>query len=427
MFSDWMFWISSIRPNEWVLLLLPLFLFDAPRYAVTATAVWLYDFAERAFEWAFGRERVEQFDYAPGITVIIAGLNEGRSIEKGLSRLWGSYPVLQIVVVDDGSSDQMSQVANEFARSHSGVIVITKERGGKSSALNAGLPFAENEIVVILDADSELTETALWEIVQPLKNPRVGAVSGNVLARNKQTNLLTLLQAFEYQRSIFLGRIISSRLGILGIVSGAFGAFRRDLLMEIGGWDVGPGEDEDLVLRLRKMGYLIDFAPYAECYSDVPTKIKVLTKQRRRWEWAVVTFESRKHIDMANPLHANFNLSNFMLFLERWAFNLVLPVWFCLFTTWMLVFEWQPHYPYIFAIYYVVFASMEFLQFLIILDYSNNKRRDISLIAAVPIMPPYQLYQRLVTTWAILEEIIHRRSFKDGFVPKHVRDVTWHW
>ncbi len=428
MFIDWMYWISSIQPNEWVLLLLPLMLFDAPRYSVTVVALWSYDTAARVLRLLTGRRPpVPDFDYCPSITVIIAGLNEGGSIHKGLSRLWGSYPMLQIVVVDDGSSDDMSSIANEFASKHDGVIVITKERGGKSSALNAGLPFAENEIVVILDADSELTETALWEIVQPLRDPGIAAVSGNVLARNKHKNLLTHLQAFEYQRSIFLGRIISSRLGLLGIVSGAFGAFRRDLLVQIGGWDVGPGEDEDLVLRLRKMGYTIEFAPYAECYSDVPTRLKVLTKQRRRWEWAVVTFETRKHIDLANPLHANFSLSNFLLCLERWLFNLFLPVFFCLYTIWLVLFHWQPHWPYLIALYYSMFIGMEFLQWLIIMDYSNNKRRDVSLLAVVPVMPLYQLYQRLVTTWAIVEEIVHRRSFKDGFVPKHVRDVTWHW
>ena len=427
MFNDWTYWISSIQPNEWLLLLLPLLLFDATRYAVTAVAVWLYDSLARMWHQGFFHNPSVQFDYCPGITVIIAGLNEGPSIRKGLTRLWGSYPVLQIIVVDDGSSDDMSKTANEFAREHPDVVVITKTRGGKSSALNAGLPFAENEIVVILDADSELSKTALWEIVQPLKNPAVGAVSGNVLARNKTTNLLTRIQAFEYQRSIFLGRIISSRLGLLGIVSGAFGAFRRDLLIQIGGWDVGPGEDEDLVLRLRKLGYLIEFAPYAECYSDVPTQLKVLTKQRRRWEWAVVTFESRKHIDMANPFYANFSWSNFLLLKERWIFNLFLPISFCLYTGWLFLFSWQPRLPNVFFLYYLIFVSIELIQFMILLDYSNNKRRDFDLIAVVPLMPLYQLYQRLVTTWAILEEIFYRRSFKDGFVPKHVRDVTWHW
>lgn len=428
MFNDWTYWISSVPRSELLILLLPMLIFDSTRYVVSALAIWFYDFLGRFWQLMCRRSaESSSLEFQPGITVVIAGLNEAGSINKGLSKLWGTYPNLQIVVVDDGSTDGMSQVANAFADEHEGVVVITKERGGKSSALNAALPFCENEVIVILDADSELTDSSLWEIVQPLQDPDVGAVSGNVLARNKHTNLLTFLQAFEYQRSILIGRIISARLGILGIVSGAFGAFRRDLLVSMGGWDVGPGEDEDLVLRLRKMGYRIEFTPYAECYSDVPTRTRVLTKQRRRWEWAVVTLESRKHIEMANPFNANFRWSNLCLFAERWVFNLILPIWFCLCAGYLLLFQWHEEFWPVVILYYLAFMFMEFMQYLFILDYSNNKRRDLSLLAVVPLMPLYQCYQRLVTSWAIAEEIFHRRSYKDSFVPKHVRDVTWHW
>ncbi len=84
----------------------------------------------------------------------------------------------------------------------------------------------------------------------------------------------------------------------------------------MGGWDVGPGEDEDVVLRIRKLGYKIEFVPQADCFTDAPESWKVLTKQRRRWEWAVVTFESRKHIDMANPFNKHFSFSNFYCLLN---------------------------------------------------------------------------------------------------------------
>jgi cellulose synthase/poly-beta-1,6-N-acetylglucosamine synthase-like glycosyltransferase len=113
-------------------------------------------------------------------------------------------------------------------------------------------PFARAEIIVCVDTDSHLQPHAIWEIVQPLADPEVGAVAGTVLARNAETNLCTWLQAAEYLRTIFVGRMLSSRLGVLGIVSGAFGAFRREAVERLKGWDVGPGEDGDLVLRLRR-------------------------------------------------------------------------------------------------------------------------------------------------------------------------------
>ncbi len=173
--------------------------------------------------------------------MIVAGLNEGDSLRGTLDRLWQTYPRLQVIVVDDGSTDNMAVVARQFAAEHPGVIVVSKRRGGKSSAMNAGLAYATGEITIVLDADSELAPNALWEIVQPLEDPSVGAVSGNVRVRNSRTNLLTRLQSFEYLRSVFLGRIVTSRLGILGIVSGAFGAFRTSLLKQ---WAAGMSDLE---------------------------------------------------------------------------------------------------------------------------------------------------------------------------------------
>jgi cellulose synthase/poly-beta-1,6-N-acetylglucosamine synthase-like glycosyltransferase len=334
---------------------------------------------------------------------------------------------MQIIVVDDGSTDGMGENARHFARDHAGVQVVSKKRGGKSSAMNVGLALANGEVTIILDADSELSEDAIWRIVQPLADPSIGAVSGNVRVRNADHGLITRIQSFEYLRSIFLGRMILSRLGLLGIVSGAFGAFRTSMLREMGGWDVGPGEDEDLVLRIRKQGFKIVFDPYADCMTDAPQSWKVLTRQRRRWEWAVVTFESRKHIDMANPLNRHFRLANFLLFLERWVFNLLLPLWFWVYVAWMLATLPMAQWLFPCLLFYFLYALGDLLQYLIILDYTRHFRRDAMALLVIPIMPFYQLYQRMVTTFAILEEMLTRRSFRDGFVPEHVRKVTWHW
>jgi len=108
-----------------------------------------------------------------------------------------------LIVVDDGSIGNMALVARQFAAKHPGVIVVSTRRGGKSSAMNAGLAFATGEITIILDADSERAPNALREIIQPLVNPTVGAVSGNVRVRNYRKNLLARLQAFKFLRSAF--------------------------------------------------------------------------------------------------------------------------------------------------------------------------------------------------------------------------------
>lgn len=434
--NEWTFWLSSIPRDELLWLILPVVMFDGLRYCFSSLCMWSFDALSALVP---GKSLLcktspvnlqssqSSYRYCPSISLIVAGLNEGDSLRGTLQRLWGTYPKLQLIVVDDGSTDNMAAVARQFAIEHPGVIVISKRRGGKSSAMNAGLACATGEVTIVLDADSELAPNALWEIVQPLEDPRVGAVSGNVRVRNFSKNLLTRLQAFEYLRSVFLGRMVTSRLGILGIVSGAFGAFRTSLLKQMGGWDVGPGEDEDMVLRIRKLGFKIEFIPHADCFTDVPESWKVLTKQRRRWEWAVVTFESRKHIDMANPFNKHFSVSNFVLFAERWFFNLLLPLWFWVYIGWRIGSSGLTNLIFPSVLFYLLYLIGDVIQYLIILYYSSHLRRDLGAVFVIPLMPLYQAYQRLVTTFAVVEEMLSRRSFRDGFVPQHVRSVTWHW
>ncbi|MFO0941110.1 MAG: glycosyltransferase family 2 protein [Pirellulales bacterium] len=427
MLTDWIYWLYSIPQIDLLLLLCPLMLFDSARYVIAALAMWLVDAAHDAYAWLRGHNDVPSYSHCPSVCAVIAGLNEADGLERSLSNIWGCYPRLEIVIVDDGSTDGMSEVANRFAKCHQGVKVITKKRGGKSSAMNAALPLTNAEVIVIVDADSGLSRDAIWEVVQPLSDPRVAAVSGNVMVRNTGRNLLTYLQTFEYLRSILVGRLFSGRMGILGIVSGAFGAFRRSALDRVGAWDVGPGEDEDIVLRLRKLGYRIEFAPRAECYTDVPESLKVLIKQRRRWEWAVVTFEARKHIDLADPRYANFRVSNLLLMMERWVFNLILPIFFWVYILWLALNIEAGYMLQISAMYYFVYIFLEAIQWLMVLYYSEHKWRDAKLVFALPLLPFYQFMQRCVTTRALLEEMLLRQSFKDGFVPSHVRMATRKW
>ena len=252
MWTAWIHWLSSITPDELLLIVLPLICFDGVRYCFASVAMCLGDASRELWQSACRTTR-QRPPYYPDVCVILAGLNEAETIGSTLASVWDSYPCLEIIVVDDGSSDGMADLAGEFAARHDNVLVLRKpHRGGKSSALNFAIPFTEADIVICVDTDSQLEPNAIFEIVQPFADPQVGAVAGTVLARNGGVNLVSQLQAAEYLRSIFLGRMLSSRLGILGIVSGAFGAFRREAIMATGGWDVGPGEDGDLVLRLRK-------------------------------------------------------------------------------------------------------------------------------------------------------------------------------
>ena len=132
-----------------------------------------------------GNQNAEDWSYCPSVAVMIVGLNEGDTIQHALESVYGTYPRMEIFVVDDGSTDDMAAKANAFAKHHRGVTVLSRKlRGGKSSAMNMPLPLINSEIVVVIDSDSHLAEGAIWRIVQPFKYPEVGAVSGSVAARN---------------------------------------------------------------------------------------------------------------------------------------------------------------------------------------------------------------------------------------------------
>lgn len=426
MFIDWIHWLSSHSRDELLWLLAPVLLFDVTRYSCGFVVLFWCDFLCLALAGrSIGQQDARR--HCPSICVVVAGLNEADTVVHTLASLCGTYPRMETIVVDDGSVDGMARVANGFARQHAEVRVLRKPcRGGKSSALNFALPFTQAEILVCVDADSQLGPDALWEIVQPFSDPRVGATSGTVLARHPFTNLLTWMQAFEYLRCIFVGRRVAARVDMLGIISGAFGAYRRDALQQQGGWDVGPGEDGDLTLRLRKSGYRIAFAPDAQCLTNVPTQWMRLLRQRRRWEWAVVTFECRKHVDMANPLSANFRLSNLAVLLERWTYNILFTYVLWLYALWTVL-HFHDHTWKQYFLYYLAYLVLELVNLGVILFYSTDRKRDAWIGLVAPLMPLYNVLLRAVTLVSVTEELLTRRSFRDNFVPVHVREATWHW
>ena len=427
MLTDWTFWISSLHAAEFVLILAPILLLDAPRYALGSFAVWCCDWPKLVWDRIRGRGDAARFEFTPDVCVIIAGLNEAPSLSRALESVLDSYPRLQTIVVDDGSSDGMTAIANQYARRRDDVSVIrNSHRGGKSSAMNAALPFTSAEVIIVVDGDSHLGEHAIWEAVQPFQNPRVGAVSGAVLVRDPYRSLIHWLQSLEYLRCIFVGRMFTHRMGILGIVSGAFGAFRRDLVVQLGGWDVGPAEDGDLTLRVRRAGYEIAYAPYAMCYTAPAADWRQLTKQRRRWEWAVVTLELRKHRRMANPFSGGFRFSNLVLLLDRWLYSIVFQYAFLAYLIWSS-YHFHDRTVSQYLLYYAVYLAFECLHVMLLMYYWPDRKMIATHALILPLMPLYYVYLRAITLWAVTEEWFTRRSYEDDFVPSHVRRVAFRW
>ena len=401
---------------------------DTPRYALTKIYLCGHDWLLNTLRWLRGQNRADRFAHCPSVCAIVAGYNEADTIAGTLGSLWQTYPKLEIIVVDDGSKDAMAANARRFAADHAGVLVLRRpDRGGKSSAMNFALRYTQTEVVIVIDADSEIGPNAIWEIVQPMKDARVGAVAGSVVVRNPFASLATWLQAYEYVSTIFVGRMTSAMLNILGIVSGAFGAFRRDALLKVHGWDVGPPEDLDLTLALRKAGYRVAFAPYSICLTDAPESFWALFKQRRRWERSgAIRNHCRKHLDLAFFWTANFRFSNLLMLAESWFFSIFcvygIVIWFIGFFLQLPEDWWQ-----ILLTLYLCYLVFELIQIATNLYFTTDFRRDLVVSLVFFLMPVYQMAMLVVRLIATTEEIFFRTSFADNYVPEKVRRATWRW
>jgi poly-beta-1,6 N-acetyl-D-glucosamine synthase len=217
------------------------------------------------------------------ISIIVPAFNEEQSIAQCVESLLGqSYEDFEIIVVDDGSSDRTF----EIARSYEGpkVKVIHQENKGKSGALNTGIAAATGGIVLTVDADTRLNQSALRNLAERFsERPRLGAVAGNVKVY-KANGLLQKLQEAEYTTSVGLTRKGQSMLASVMIVPGPIAAFRKETVELVHGFSSDTfAEDFDITLDVLKAHYAVEYEDRAIAYTIAPKSTEDLLKQRRRW------------------------------------------------------------------------------------------------------------------------------------------------
>ncbi|WP_328905535.1 bifunctional polysaccharide deacetylase/glycosyltransferase family 2 protein [Streptomyces sp. NBC_00234] len=216
------------------------------------------------------------------VSVIVPAYNEEAGIEATVRSLLAStHEYVQVIVVDDGSTDRTYEIAESIPDSR--VMVVRQPNGGKASALNTGLAWAHFDIVVMIDGDTVFEPEAIRNLIQPLSDPRVGAVSGNTKVGNRQ-GILGRWQHLEYVIGFNLDRRMFDVMECMPTVPGAIGAFRRDALMGVGGVsDATLAEDTDLTMALGRAGWRVVYEESAIAWTEAPSSVRQLWKQRYRW------------------------------------------------------------------------------------------------------------------------------------------------
>jgi biofilm PGA synthesis N-glycosyltransferase PgaC len=224
----------------------------------------------------------------PPISILIAAYNEEASIEETLVSIdQQKYPGgLQVIVINDGSADGTALVVQRALQRYPWLTFVDlKKNGGKARALNIGFKEVLHDLVVTVDADSYLYRGALTSIVERYEAdpPNTRAVAGKILVRNSRQNWITRCQEWDYFHGISAIKRVQSLFQGTLVAQGAFSVYDRDALAEVGGWPECVGEDIVLTWALLKAGYRVGHCEDACLFTNVPSTLKQLVKQRQRW------------------------------------------------------------------------------------------------------------------------------------------------
>ena len=258
---------------------------------------------------AFSRKPYEP-NFRPRTAVIIPAFNEGNIIQQTIeSVLANDYPCEEILVIDDGSTDNTAEIVSAKFGQNPKVKLITKENSGKADAINTGIAKTNCEIVVCIDGDTVLAPDAISKLIPHFADHRVAAVAGNVKVGNRD-NPLTVWQSIEYITNQNFDRRAYSVFGAVTVVPGALGAWRRDALLEVGGFQSDTlAEDTDITFRLNIRGYKVLTENSALAYTEAPDTISALAKQRFRWTFGTLQCLWKHRRALFNPKYGIFGVA----------------------------------------------------------------------------------------------------------------------
>jgi len=369
---------------------LGIFILLAPiilKYFIQLLAIPFYSIKER-----FGSADSD-FQIGKRVSVLIPAWNEEVGIIKTIeSVLNTNYSNLEVIVINDGSTDNTNNLISAFVgdferekadsatRSESvDLRYLNLINGGKARALNRGLRVATGEFIVTIDADSLMDENAITKILKRFADPDVGAVAGNVVIGNNKKPI-ALLQQLEYMYGFFFKRA-DSVFNSVYIIGGAAAAYRKNVLAEVGGFDHQIiTEDIEMSTRILAAGYHTRYAADAVVYTEGPSDWKSLCRQRLRWKFGrILTFIKHRQLFFScKPQHKPY-LTFLLLPLAVYAEMTLLFEGFLLFIFYGYTFMASDYFPLVFVILFMTFLVS--LQILI----DPKRKHHLKLLGLAPL------------------------------------------
>ncbi len=388
----------------------------------------------------------------PKVSIIIPAYNNAQTIEKTINCvLKMDYPDKEIIVVNDGSTDNTLKICKKFEKQKKIKLISYSKNKGKAHALNRGIKSAKGEIIVTVDADSYPKPDSLKKLVKYFSDPMVGAVAGTIKVHKKK-NFLTLSQSLEYIHQGFQ-RLCQSFINAVMVAPGPLTAYRKEALVKAGYFEDNTlVEDFDMTIKIHKVGYKVVSEKKAIAFTEVPITIKKWWRQRVRWSRGGVQI-FKKHLDIFKsknikplayfsfPMHIlwlglpfillptflfnicrgiHFSLQNFILSLSNLEFSLPnltfyfslksrsIYLFFVSFQEWFLTFFGLDHYNplivfgYISVFLFLIFTALSFKNL-------NEKFKPKDLIA-LGLLNIYWFLLTIVGIYGIILELLSKKK-----------------
>jgi len=396
-------------------------------------------------------------EHSPSVSIIAPAFNEGQTIVENVRSLLSIYySNLELIIVNDGSKDDSLQKLIDvyqlekidfFVRyqiktknvrgvyksknpAFKKLIVVDKENGGKADALNAGVNISNNDYIICIDVDCILEQDAILKLIKPFleqTQEKIIAVGGVIRIANsceikdgklEKVHLpkayLPRMQALEYIRAFLLARMAWSRLNGLLLISGAFGAFDKDVVIKCGGYNHNTvGEDMELVVRMRrymeekKQPYKVTFIPDPLCWTEAPSSFLILGRQRNRWMRGTIETLGMHKKMFYNP---RYRLLGMLSYPYWFFFEMMAPiieffgvVVFIIMAS-MGIVEWPIFFSLLLFIISFGFLYSSFAIFMEVITYNQYKKRtDILKLLLTSFSEPFIYHPFIV--WASIRGI----------------------